>query len=35
MRFGPRTYTDEQAEVIHLALRERKPLPAAPFPFDE
>ena len=35
MRFGPRTYTPEQAEVIHLALRRRKPLPADPLPFDD
>jgi hypothetical protein len=35
MRFGPRTYTTEQAKVIHLAMRQRKPLPAEPLPFDE
>lgn len=35
MRFGPRTYTPDQAEVIHLATRQRRPLPADPLPFDE
>lgn len=35
LRFGPRTYTPEQAEVIHLAARQRKPLPADSLPFDE
>lgn len=35
MRFGPRSYTTEQANVIRLAMRQRKPLPAEPLPFDE
>ena len=35
MRFGPRTYTPEQAEVIHLVRHQRKPLPADPLPSDE
>ena len=35
MRFGPRSYTPEQAKVIHLAVRQRKPLRAPPLPFDE
>lgn len=35
LRFGPRTYTPEQAEVIHLAARQRRPLPADSLPFDE
>jgi hypothetical protein len=35
LRFGPRTYTSEQAEVIHLAARQRRPLPADSLPFDE
>jgi hypothetical protein len=35
MRFGPRTYTPEQAEVIHLALRQRRSLPGDPLPFDD
>ncbi|MEX2447622.1 MAG: hypothetical protein WD404_02630 [Solirubrobacterales bacterium] len=35
LRFGPRTYTPEQADVIHLAVRQRKPLATDPLPFDE
>jgi hypothetical protein len=35
MRFGPRSYTRQQAEVIQLATRQRKPLPAPPLPLDE
>lgn len=35
LRFGSRSYTPEQAEVIHLAARQRKPLPADPLPFNE
>lgn len=35
MRFGARTYTPEQAEVIHLAIRQRRPLPSDPLPSDE
>lgn len=35
MRFGPRSYTTEQANVIQLAMRQRKPLPVEPLPFDE
>jgi hypothetical protein len=35
MRLGPRSYTTEQANVIHLAMRQRKPLPVEPLPFDE
>jgi hypothetical protein len=35
MRFGPRSYTTEQADVIQLAVRQRKPLPVEPLPFDE
>jgi hypothetical protein len=35
MRFGARTYTPEQADVIHLAVRERKPLKVAPLPLDD
>lgn len=34
MRFGPRAYTPEQADVVHLAVRERKPLKVAPLPLD-
>jgi hypothetical protein len=35
MRFGPRSYTSEQSNVIQLAIRQRRPLPAEPLPFDE
>jgi hypothetical protein len=35
MRFGPRAYTPQQAEVIHLAVRQRRSLPADPLPSDE
>jgi hypothetical protein len=35
MRFGPRSYTPAQAEVIKLAVQERKPLRVAPLPLDE
>lgn len=35
LRFGPRTYTPEQADVIQLATRQRKRLPADSLPFDE
>jgi hypothetical protein len=35
LRFGPRSYTPEQAQVIDLAARQRKPLPADSLPFDE
>jgi len=35
MRFGPRSYTAGQANVIQLAMRQRKPLPVEPLPFDE
>lgn len=35
LRFGPRAYTAEQADVIHLAVRQRKPLATDPLPFDE
>jgi hypothetical protein len=35
MRFGPRSYTPEQADVIRLAVSERRPLKVAPLPLDE
>lgn len=35
MRFGSRSYTPGQAEIIHLAVPRRKPLPSAPLPSDE
>ena len=35
MRFGSRSYTPGQAEIIHLAIPRRKPLPSAPLPSDE
>lgn len=35
MRFGPRTYTPGQAEIIQLAIPQRKPLPSDPLPSDE
>jgi hypothetical protein len=35
MRFGPRSYTREQTNVIELAVRQRKPLQASPLPLDE
>jgi hypothetical protein len=35
MRFGPRSYTPEQAKVIRLAVRERRPLKVDPLPLDE
>jgi hypothetical protein len=35
MRFGPRAYTPEQANVIRLAMSERRPLKVAPLPLNE
>lgn len=35
MRLGPRSYTPAQADVIQLAVHQRKPLPVEPLPFDE
>lgn len=35
MRFGDRTYTPRQAEVIDLAVRTRRPLRVPPLPLDD
>jgi hypothetical protein len=35
MRFGPRGYTPEQAEIIRSATRNRRPLHVAPVPLDD
>jgi hypothetical protein len=35
MRFGARTYTTEQAHVIELAVRRRRPLGISPLPIDD
>jgi hypothetical protein len=35
MRFGPRAYTREQAEVIQLATQNRRPLRVAALPLDD
>lgn len=34
MKFGPHTYTDEQAETIRLAVANRKPLDVPGIPLD-
>lgn len=35
MRFGPRSYTADQAEVIRFASRGRRPLKVAPLPLED
>lgn len=35
MRFGERTYTPRQAEVIDLAVERRRPLSVPPLPLDD
>jgi hypothetical protein len=35
LKFGPRSYTPEQAAVIRRAVAERKPLSVAPLPLSE
>jgi len=35
MRFGLQTYTPEQARVIELAVRRRRPLSIPPLPIDD
>ena len=35
MRFGERTYTPRQADVIDLAVRTRRPLSVPPLPLDD
>jgi hypothetical protein len=35
MRFGARAYTTDQADVIQLATRDRKPLRVAALPLDD
>lgn len=35
MRFGARSYTPEQADIIRLAVSERRPFKVAPLPLDD
>jgi len=35
MRFGPRAYTSDQADVIRLATQNRRPLRVAALPLDD
>jgi len=35
MRFGPRAYTPRQAQVIDLAVRQRRPLSVPPLQLDD